>query len=106
MSLGERIRSLRTGKSLSQNDLAESLHVSRQSVSKWETNGSVPDLDKLISMSEIFGVTLDAIVKGTPSAQDALSQNVPSQEYMLDEDQAPVRPPTMLQEPSFCASVR
>ena len=47
---------------MSQGDLADALDVSRQSVSKWETNGSVPDLDKLIKLSEIFGVTLDELV--------------------------------------------
>lgn len=64
MSLGENIRTLRAERSLSQNDLAEALDVSRQSVSKWETDGAVPDLDKLVKMSELFGVTLDELVKG------------------------------------------
>lgn len=45
-------------KRLSQGDLAEVLEVSRQSVSKWETDSSVPDLDKLIKLSQLFGVTL------------------------------------------------
>ncbi|MEG2686715.1 MAG: helix-turn-helix transcriptional regulator, partial [Christensenellaceae bacterium] len=66
MSLGDRIRSLRGEKNLSQNDLAELLKVSRQSISKWETDGATPDLDKLVSMSEIFGVTLDTLIKGIP----------------------------------------
>lgn len=64
MSLGERIRSLRTERNMSQNDLAESLKVSRQSISKWETDGATPDLDKIISMSGIFGITLDELIKG------------------------------------------
>lgn len=66
MDLGERIRTLRSSKNLSQNDLADALNVSRQSVSKWETNGAIPDLEKLMGMSELFGVTLDSLVKGTP----------------------------------------
>lgn len=64
MRLGETIRTLRTKKNLSQSDLAEALDVSRQSISKWETDGAVPDLDKLVRMSEVFGVTLDALVHG------------------------------------------
>ena len=48
LSLSEKILSLRTGLGLSQEELAEQLAVSRQSVSKWETGQSVPDLDKLI----------------------------------------------------------
>ena len=58
MSLGERICKLRTEKNLSQGDLADALEVSRQSISKWETNGSVPDLDKLVKLSELFDISL------------------------------------------------
>lgn len=66
MSLGETIYRLRTEKSLSQGDLAEMLDVSRQSISKWENNSAVPDLDKLVKLGEIFGVSLDELVKGEP----------------------------------------
>ena len=62
MYLGERIYTLRTAKNLSQEDLANALNVSRQSISKWETNSSVPELEKLIKLSEIFGVSLDELV--------------------------------------------
>lgn len=62
MNLGERICSLRTQKGMSQGDLAEALDVSRQSISKWETGASVPELDKLIKLSQLFGVTLDELV--------------------------------------------
>lgn len=63
MTLGEKIAKLRAEHHLSQGDLAEKLGVSRQSVSKWETGSSVPDLDKLITLSELFDVSLDALVK-------------------------------------------
>lgn len=66
MSLGETICRLRTERKLSQGDLAEALDVSRQSISKWETNSSVPELDKLIKLSELFDVTLDELVWGGP----------------------------------------
>ena len=64
MNLGETIYNLRKEKKLSQGDLAEQLSVSRQSVSKWENNSAVPDLDKLVKLSTIFGVSLDELVKG------------------------------------------
>lgn len=64
MSLGETIYRLRTEKNLSQGDLAERLEVSRQSVSKWENNSAVPDLEKIIKLSKIFEVSLDELVKG------------------------------------------
>ena len=62
--MGQRIVRLRTQAGLSQDALAEQLGVSRQSVSKWETDGSIPDLDKLVKLSKVFGVTLDELVKG------------------------------------------
>ena len=68
MNLGERIFQLRTQLELSQNGLAEMLHVSRQSVSKWENNNAVPDLEKAVKLSEIFGVSLDELVKGNDSS--------------------------------------
>lgn len=64
MTMGQRLLALRTRAGLSQEALAEQLGVSRQSISKWETDGSIPDLDKLVRLSEIFGVTLDELVKG------------------------------------------
>ena len=62
MNLGETIYRLRTKQVMSQDTLAEALGVSRQSVSKWENNAAVPELEKLIKMSELFGVTLDELV--------------------------------------------
>ncbi len=64
MNLGEQIYQLRTRKNLSQGDLADKLDVSRQSISKWENNVTTPELDKLVKMSELFGVSLDALVHG------------------------------------------
>ena len=64
MSLGENIARLRARKNWSQEELARALDVSRQSVSKWETDASVPDLDKLVKLGEVFGVSLDELVQG------------------------------------------
>ena len=61
MNLGEKIYELRTKKNLSQGDLADRLDVSRQSVSKWENNTAVPDLDKLIKICDIFEISLDEL---------------------------------------------
>lgn len=63
MTLAEKILSLRTGKGMSQDDLAEKLEVSRQSVSKWETGQSTPDLDKIIRLADLFGVSVDELVR-------------------------------------------
>ncbi len=63
MSLGQNIYSLRTAREMSQLELAEHLGVSRQSISKWETDASTPELEKLIKLSQLFGVSLDELVK-------------------------------------------
>ena len=80
MSLGETIYRLRTEKSLSQGDLAEMLEVSRQSISKWENNSAVPDLEKIIRLSEIFEVSLDELVKGEETPRrTATVNNIPQE---------------------------
>ena len=63
-NLGERLYELRTKHEMSQGDLAEKLDVSRQTISKWENNMSIPELDKIISLSNVFGVSVDYLVKG------------------------------------------
>ena len=70
MNLGETIYRLRTDKQMSQGELAEMLEVSRQSISKWENNSAVPELEKLLRLSEIFEVSLDELVKGEEKVKD------------------------------------
>lgn len=67
MSIADRIQLQRKEKGLSQDDLASVIGVSRQAVSKWESEQSSPDLDKIISLSDYFGVTTDYLLKGTES---------------------------------------
>ena len=76
-SLGERIFELRTEKGMSQSNLADLLYVSRQTISKWENNQSIPEVDRIIAMSEIFGVSVDYIVKGevSPSGNTEIKEN-------------------------------
>ena len=64
MNIADRIQYLRKQKGLSQEELADMVGVSRQSVSKWESEQSIPDLEKIIIMSDIFEVTTDYILKG------------------------------------------
>ncbi len=63
MNLSEKITALRTERKLSQGDVAEKLEVSRQSVSKWETGQSVPELDKIVKLADLFGVSVDELVR-------------------------------------------
>ena len=64
MNIADRIQYLRKQKGLSQEELADKMGVSRQAVSKWESEQSMPDLDKIIVMSDLFEVTTDYILKG------------------------------------------
>ena len=64
MNIADRIQYLRKRKGLSQEELAEKVGVSRQAVSKWESEQSTPDIEKIIVMSEFFEVTTDYILKG------------------------------------------
>lgn len=63
MTLGEKIYMLRTENGLSQESFGDSLGVSRQSVSKWETGQSVPELEKIVAISNLFGVTTDYLLR-------------------------------------------
>ena len=63
MNLADKIQKLRKENGLSQESFAEKLGVSRQSVSKWESGGALPDTEKIIAMSELFGVSTDFLLK-------------------------------------------
>ncbi|MBS4750152.1 helix-turn-helix domain-containing protein [Granulicatella sp. zg-ZJ] len=64
MTIHERIYRLRKEKGLSQEQLAEALHISRQAVSKWESQQSTPDIDNIILLSDYFHVTTDYLLTG------------------------------------------
>lgn len=82
MALSEKIIKLRKKNGWSQEELAGKLDVSRQSVSKWESAASMPDLDKIIKLSEIFGVSTDYLIK--ESADDGINQSVPGGTVEID----------------------
>lgn len=68
MIFADNLQRLRKNAGLTQEDLAEQLEVSRQAVSKWESGQSLPEMDKLIRMAEMFDCTLDELVRGVGSA--------------------------------------
>lgn len=63
MELSEKIQRLRKARGLSQEELAHEMGVSRQSVSKWESGQSIPDVEKIIALSDFFGVSTDYLLK-------------------------------------------
>lgn len=84
MILAEKIMKLRKEKGWSQEELAMRLNVSRQSVSKWESSASIPDLDRILKLSQIFEVSTDYLLK------DEIEQNkaelIPVEDSFAEED--------------------
>ena len=76
MNIADRIQHLRKLKGISQEELADKIGVSRQSVSKWESEQSVPDMDKVIIISDFFDVTTDYILKGIETQKQAGEKSV------------------------------
>ncbi len=76
MNIADRIQNLRKSKGISQEELADKIGVSRQAVSKWESEQSIPDIDKIIIMSNLFDVTTDYILKGIENENQAVEDPV------------------------------
>ena len=70
MSLGQRLFELRKLKHLSQEEVAEKLNVTRQTISKWETDQSSPELDKIIPICELFEITTDELITGKKEVKE------------------------------------
>lgn len=71
MNIADRIQSLRKIKGISQEELADKIGVTRQSVSKWESEQSTPDIEKIILLSDYFEVTTDYLLKGIENVESA-----------------------------------
>ena len=80
MNFNEKLISLRKSQGLSQEELGAQLHVSRQTISKWESGQSYPDFQRLVLLSDFFGLTLDELVRDV-DVQAVRHQN--AQEAML-----------------------
>ena len=74
MEFNNRLYELRKQKGLSQEELANRLNVTRQTVSKWEVGDSTPDMEKLVALSALFNVSMDELVMG----KEAVTQDNPS----------------------------
>ena len=92
-SIGERIYELRKQRNMSQGDLADELDVSRQTVSKWENNSSIPELEKIIRLCEIFKVSSDYILRGIPEATESAQkeQTVIKEKTVIIEKKADIK---------------
>ena len=91
--LARQIKKLRTDNHLSQDDLAEKLYVSRQSISKYENGEATPDMDKLVQLAEIFGVSLDYLILGREPEKEVLVEQrgkMNAWEFLNEESKRPV----------------
>lgn len=70
MEVGGRIRELRAAAGMSQDDLAARVYVSRQTISSWENGKTYPDVQSLLLLSEIFGASVDSLIKGDVEAMN------------------------------------
>ena len=62
-NFGERLAALRKERGMSQEELAEKLQLTRQTISKWETGASTPDLELLMRLAEVFGISMDCLLR-------------------------------------------
>lgn len=84
MTLGERILRLRKESHMSQEELAECVEVSKQSVSKWELDKAVPNVEKVIRLCDVFGISTDYLLKGTDEFPGAALESNDSSEELKD----------------------
>ncbi len=83
MTLGEKIKSYRKSKGLSQEQLAECIYVSRQAITKWERDRGIPELSNLIALSEIFEISIGELV------EEDTNLNSKSQDNIIQMDNVP-----------------
>ncbi|MCI8310064.1 MAG: helix-turn-helix transcriptional regulator [Clostridia bacterium] len=82
MNIGEKLFELRKSKNLSQEEVAEKLNVTRQTVSKWETNQSTPDFDKILPLCELFEISTEELLTGKkPEVNNKENNNVEFRRY-------------------------
>lgn len=86
MTFAEKLKTIRRQAGMSQEKLAEKIGVSRQAVTKWETDAGIPDIDNIMAVSALFGISMDELLsneKGTKKQDDYLFESVT--EYDIDE---------------------
>lgn len=83
MNMADRIQHLRKSKGISQEELADKVGVSRQAVSKWESEQSAPDIEKVILLSDFFEVTTDYLLKGIEPVSENITKKSDARIFSL-----------------------
>lgn len=85
MMIGEKLLELRKKKGLSQEEVAQELNVSRQTISKWETDQSTPDFDKIIPICELYNITTDELLRGIKKEDDVVIDTMVNEVERIDK---------------------
>ncbi|WP_298035173.1 helix-turn-helix domain-containing protein [uncultured Dysosmobacter sp.] len=87
MTFGEKLQSLRQKAGMSQDALAEKLNVSRQAVSRWERDETMPETEKVVALADLFGVTTDYLLRAEQARQEKqqAERSVPPQRDWMDK---------------------
>lgn len=85
MTLQEKIIKLRKKNGWSQEELADKIYVTRQAVSKWESGQSLPDVEKIVHMSKLFGVTTDYLLNDEIGTEDIIEESVADDKKILEQ---------------------
>ena len=97
MTLGERIKTCRQQAGMSQEKVAELVGISRQAVTKWETNQSAPSTENLFKLAEIFGTTVDLLLPAENSVEETSAQAI----EVTVKEQAPFELDSLYKKKSF-----
>lgn len=90
MTLGEKLQKLRKARHLTQEELAMQIGVSRQSLSKWESDGALPDTANIITLADLFGVSTDYLLREAEAASPAAPIKAPTSEQPVPQVITPV----------------
>lgn len=75
MKIGDKLKKARMDKNLTQEEVAEKIFVSRQSISNWENNKTYPDIGNVIALSDLYQISLDELLKGSDNFMEHLEES-------------------------------
>lgn len=81
MKLATRLKQRRNNLQMTQEEVAEKIHVSRQTISNWENGRNLPDINSLVLISEIYAISLDELMKGDPKMVKQLDKKIRKGNY-------------------------
>ncbi|MHC5228067.1 helix-turn-helix domain-containing protein [Enterococcus sp. LJL99] len=85
MTIGQRLKKIRLDKGYSQNDVATFLNISRQSISRWETDKAYPDIDNLVELSKYYEVSIDDLLTETKVLQQEINEKTEQMNRNIEE---------------------